>query len=143
MIAAEQWYQYQENYQKYGFDMKPKTERKKPEPKKRAFSEKDKMRILALIVALGVLFIGMIITTAFAATIQYNTNTIIKENHVIQTEIENLEVKLHVASNIEAVETKAVEQGMVYPKTNQVVHLSDSEKVPEGFAQMMKNQAYN
>lgn len=143
MIAAEQWYQYQENYQKYGFDMKPKTERKKPEPKKRAFSEKDKMRILALIVALGVLFIGMIITTAFAATIQYNTNAIINENHVIQTEIENLEVKLHVATNIEAVETKAVEQGMVYPETNQVVHLSASEKVPEGFAQMMKNQAYN
>lgn len=143
MIAAEQWYQYQENYQKYGFDMKPKTQRKKPEPKKRVFSSKDKMHILALIIALGVLFVGMIITTAFAATIQYNTNKIIKENNEIQAEIENLEVKLNVATNIEAIEAKAEAQGMVYPETGQIVRLSVSEKAPEGFAQMMKNQAYN
>ena len=143
MIAAEQWYQHQENYQKYGLDMKPRTERKKPVPQKRVFTEKDKMRLLVLIVALGVLFVGIIISTAFAATIQYNTNKIIQENHVIQTEIENLEVQLHAATNIEAVETKAAAIGMVYPEADQVVHLSASQTPPDGFAQMMKNQAYN
>lgn len=143
MIAAEQWYQYQENYQKYGLDMKPKTERKRPQPKKRVFTGKDKMRVLVLVAALGVLFIGMIISTAFAATIQYNTNKLIQENHVIQTEIENLEVSLYAATNIEAIETKAAAQGMVYPEMSQVVHISADAAPPEGFAQMMKNQAYN
>lgn len=143
MIAAEQWYQYQEDYQKYGLDMKPKKERKRQAPKKRVFSANDKMRLIVLIIAMGVLFIGMIITTAFAATIQYNTNRLIEENHVIQTEIENLEIKLHTATNIEALEGKAVAQGMVYPEAGQIIHLSSSEKPPEGFAQMMKNQAYN
>ena len=143
MIAAEQWYQHQENYQKYGIDMKPKTVRKKPVPQKRVFTEKDRVRLLALIIVAGVLFVGMIISTAFAATIQYKTNNIIKENHVIQTEIENLEVQLYAATNIEAIETKATEQGMVYPAAQQVVHLSADNGAPEGFAQMMKNQAYN
>ncbi len=143
MIAAEQWYQHQESYQKYGLDMKPRTERKKPVPQRRVFTERDRARILALIIALGVLFVGMIISTAFAATIQYQTNNIIKENHVIQTEIENLEMQLHAATNIEAIETKAAAQGMVYPTSQQVVHLSADSKVPDDFAQMMKNQAYN
>lgn len=143
MIAAEQWYQHQENYQKYGLDMKPRTERKRPEPQKRVFSDKDRARLLVLIAAMGVLLVGMIISTAFAATIQYNTNKIIAENHVIQTEIENLEVQLHAATNIEAIETKAAALGMVYPETKQVVHISASANPPEGFAQMMKNQAYN
>ena len=143
MIAAEQWYQHQENYQKYGLDMKPRTERKKPQPQKRVFTGKDKMRVLALVVVMGVLFVGMIITTAFAASIQYNTNTLIKENHIIQTEIENMEVKLLAATNVEALETKAVAQGMVYPAAGQVVHLSAGGETPDGFAQMMKNQAYN
>jgi len=143
MIAAEQWYQHQENYQKYGFDMKPRTERKKPQPQKRTFTDKDRIRMLVLVAAMGVLFVGMIITTAFAATIQYNTNRIIQENHVIQTEIENLEVKIHAATNVETIETKAAAQGMVYPAAGQVVHLSAASEVPDGFAQMMKNQAYN
>ena len=143
MIAAEQWYQHQENYQKYGLDMKPRTERKKPVPQKRVFTDRDRARLLVLIAAMGVLLVGIIISTAFAATIQYNTNKIIAENHVIQTEIENLEVQLHAATNIEAIETKATALGMAYPEANQVVHLTASAEAPEGFAQMMKNQAYN
>ena len=28
MMAAEKWYEYQDSYKRYGFDMKPKTEKK-------------------------------------------------------------------------------------------------------------------
>ena len=144
MIAAEQWYQHQENYQKYGLDMKPKTERRKPQPQKRVFTEKDMARILALIIAVGVLCVGMIITTSFAAQIKYDTNAMLESNHVLESEIGSLNVKLHAATSIEAIENKATEDlGMVYPKNKQVVYL-DSAKVPEdGFAQTMKKQAYN
>ena len=77
MIAAEKWYEYQENYQKYGFDMKPKEPRKKVKKPKPGISAKDKMRLLALTVVVGVLCIGLIVTTAFAATIKYETNNLI------------------------------------------------------------------
>ncbi len=144
MIAAEQWYQHQENYQKYGLDMKPKTPRRKPEPQKRVFTEKDMIRILALIVIVGVLCVGMIITTSFAAQIKYDTNQMLQSNHVLESEIGNLNVKLYAATSIDTVEKKATEDlGMVYPKNSQVVYI-DGDKVPEkGFAQTMKKQAYN
>lgn len=144
MIAAEQWYQHQENYQKYGLDMKPRTERKKPQPQKRTFTQKDRARLLVLIMVMGVLFVSMIISTAFAASIKYKTNKMVNSNHVVQTEIENLNVKLYSATGIEAIEMKAVEElGMVYPDNGQIVYLGANEKAPDGFAQMMKNQAYN
>lgn len=143
MIAAEQWYQQQEKYQKYGLDMKPKTPRKKPKPKKKGISGKDKMRILGILVAAGVICVGIIISTAFGATIQYKTNQIIAQNHELETEIEALTVKMHTANNIEALETKATEElGMVYPSSKQIRYLTGNEKVPEGFAQKMKEQAY-
>lgn len=144
MIAAEQWYQQQENYQKYGLDMKPQTPRKKPQPKKKALSNKDKLRILVVMMAAGVIAIGMIISTAFCASIKYKTNNIIEENHVLQSEIENLTVQIYTSSNLEAIESKATEElGMVYPESSQIVYLANGEKAPEGFAQKMKEQAYN
>ena len=144
MIAAEQWYQHQESYQKYGLDMKPKTERKKPQPQKRVFTEKDKVRILALIIAVGILCVGMIITTSFAAQIKYDTNSKLAENHLLEAEIGGLNVELYAATSIDTVEKKATKSlGMVYPENKQVVYIS-GKKVPEdGFAQTMKNQAYN
>jgi len=144
MIAAEQWYQHQESYQKYGLDMKPKTERRKPQPQKRVFTEKDKARILALILAVGILCIAMIITSSYAAQIKYKTNSVLTENHMLESEIGNLNVQLYAATSIDTVEKKATKKlGMVYPKNSQVMYIS-SDKIPEsGFAQTMKKQAYN
>ena len=124
--------------------MKPRTERKKPQPQKRVFTEKDRVRVLSLILAVGILCIGMIITTSFAAQIKYDTNKMLENNHLLEAEIGSMTVALHAATSIETVEEKATEDlGMVYPKNKQVVYV-DGEKVPEdGFAQTMKKQAYN
>lgn len=144
MIAAEKWYEYQENYQKYGFDMKPKTPRKKPKRQNSGITAKDKMRLLLLTVVVGILCIGLIITTAFAASIQYETNQIIQQNHELEAEIENLNVTLYSESNIEAIEKKAMsKQGMVYPAAGQVVYLTKDDLPKEGFADIMRKQAYN
>ena len=144
MIAAEQWYQHQENYQKYGLDMKPKTQRRKPQPKKMTFTEKDMFRTLLLIIVTGVVLIGMIITTSFAAQIKYNTNKMLEENHLLEAEIGNMTVELYAATSIDTVEKSATGKlGMVYPTNEQIIYI-DGDKVPEdGFAQTMKKQAYN
>ena len=144
MIAAEQWYQHQENYQKYGLDMKPKTQRKKPQPKRMTFTEKDMFRTLVLIIVIGLVLIGMIITTSFAAQIKYNTNKMLEENHLLEAEIGNMTVELYAATSIDTVEKRATGKlGMVYPANEQIVYIN-GDKVPEdGFAQTMKKQAYN
>ena len=123
MIAAEKWYEYQENYQKYGFDMKPKQPRKKVKKNKNRVTAKDKVRLMALTVVVGVVCIGLIITTAFAASIKYSTNRIIEENNALEAEIENLNVKIYSSNNI--------------------VYLSKGEKPDKGFAATLKEQAYN
>ena len=83
-------------------------------------------------------------TRSFAAKIKYDTNAMLGQNHVLESEIGSLNVKLYAATSIETIESKATDDlGMVYPKSKQVVYL-DSAKVPDdGFAQTMKKQAYN
>lgn len=43
MIAPERWYEYQKNYQKYGFDMKPQ-----PEPEQRKSVQELYVRLQCL-----------------------------------------------------------------------------------------------
>lgn len=144
MIAAEKWYEYQENYQKYGLDMKPKQPKRKPKQKKVMISSKDKARLLMLTVVAGVLCIGLIISTAYAASIKYSINQTIKANAALEAEIEMLNVKIYSTNNIEAIEKKATgELGMVYPKSKQIVHLSKKQTPSSDFAASLKKEAYN
>ncbi|MCI8648041.1 MAG: hypothetical protein HFE76_14905 [Firmicutes bacterium] len=144
MIAAEKWYEYQENYQKYGFDMKPERPRKPKRKPKSTITAKDKLRILVFTLVLGVLCIGLIVTTAYAASIKYDTNQLIKENSALEAEIENLNVEIYSVNNIEAIEQKATKkQGMVYPSSKQIVYLTEDEKPDMGFAKTLRKQAYN
>lgn len=147
MMAAEKWYEYQDSYKRYGLDMKPKTMKKENIRTKSssAINAKDKFRLLLLTVFVGVLCIGLILATAYAASVKYHINSMLKETQVVQGEIENLNVKIESASNIQIIETKATELGMVYPDpaSDQLVYLDGSKETGKDFAQVLKEQAYN
>ena len=107
MIDAERWYEYQKNYQKYGFDMKPRPEpeleprrHRKRRVKKVAvpFGNGKKIAFSAVLVT-GIIMIMLIIVTAYAANIRYDINTMIKENNALTGEIENLQAKLYSTNN--------------------------------------------
>lgn len=144
MIAAEKWYEYQDSYKRYGLDMKPE-EKKHYKPKSKSIvSAKDRFRLLLLTVIAGILCVGLIISTAYAAQLKYDINTIISENAVIEGEIQNLNVKIKQESNITTIEEKAMtELGMVYPTGNQVVYLEEEKEIAKDFAVLLKEQAYN
>jgi len=145
-MAAEKWYEYQDSYKRYGLDMKPRAEKKEIRSKRSSsvINAKDKFRLLLLTAFIGVLGVGLILSTAYAASIQYNINTMIKENRVIQGEIENLNVKIESASNIQIVEARAAaELGMVYPVAEQLVFIDGSKETVKDFALVLKEQAYN
>ncbi|QIB70101.1 hypothetical protein Ami103574_12715 [Aminipila butyrica] len=144
MMPAEKWYEYQDNYKKYGFDMKPKKPQKVKVKKKSSVTPKDRIAILFLTVVVGGLCVSAIIMTAYAASVKYDINNIIKENQVIIGEIENLTVQLNKANNIQAIEYKATtELGMVYPDPNDFVYISAEEKPVKDFALLLKEEAYN
>lgn len=147
MMAAEKWYEYQDSYKRYGLDMKPRTVKKeniKSKSQSSTINAKDKSRLLMLTVLIGVLCIGVILSTAYAASVKVHINTMIKENAVIQGEIENLNVKIESASNIQIVESRAVtELGMVYPTSEQLVFINGTKEKVKDFALALKEQAYN
>jgi len=146
MMAAEKWYEYQDSYKRYGIDMKPKTVKKesiKSNNSNTGINAKDKFRLLLLTAFIGVLCIGLILTTAYAASVKYHINTMIKENAVLQGEIENLNVKIESASNIQIVEAKATQLGMVYPTPEQLIYIDGSKGTVKDFALVLKEQAYN
>ncbi len=123
MISAEKWYEYQENYKQYGFDMKPRTQKKISEVNvKSGINAKDKALLVALVLILGIICIGMILTTSYCAKLQYNTNRVVKSNMEIQGEIENLNVQIKSAVSLETLEYKGINQlGMVYPFEEQYI----------------------
>lgn len=144
MIPAEQWYEYQESYKKYGFDMKPRETKVSKQKPKAVISAKDKTRLIMLIVFLGTLCIGIIVSTAYAAKLQYDINTILNENNILQGEIDNLNVAIKKESNIAIIEEKATsELGMIYPQGSQIVRLGEKKVEVSDFAMTLKEQAYN
>ncbi|QHI73040.1 cell division protein FtsL [Aminipila terrae] len=144
MMPAEQWYEYQDSYKKYGFDMKPKKVRTVKQKKKSSVTSKDRVAMIFLTIVIGALCVSVIITTAYAASIKYNINDIIKKNEVITGEIENLTVQLNQANNIQAIEYKATTQlGMVNPDPNDFIYVTPKEKPAKDFALLLKEEAYN
>ena len=144
MMEAEKWYEYQDSYKKYGIDMKPRYEQIERPKTKSGLSSKDRSRLLMLTVIVGVLCVGIIISTAYAAQLKYQINSIIEENQVIEGEIQNLKVDIQTASSITSIEDKAMtELGMVYPENGQIVYLAGEQENSRDFATIIKNQAYN
>ncbi len=144
-MQAANWYQYEESYRKYGFDMKPE-QLNRPKPKPAAgtgIAAKDKKRLLALTVILGAMCIAIIISVAFAATLQYQINRITLENTEISREIEDINIKLQTANSVTVLEKKASGKlGMKYPSASQIVYVSDIT-APKDFAATVKEEAYN
>lgn len=147
MIAAEKWYEYQKDYQKYGLDMKPKKKRASNENKKKSASAmtlREKSQIMILTVIVSMLSVGLIASTAYSAKIKYNINNLVKQSAVIEGEIENLNVKIKSQSNIQIIEEKAKTQlGMVYPTVDQYVYISQEDIPIKDFALALKQEAYN
>ena len=148
MMAAEKWYEYQDTYKRYGIDMKPRTVKKvnniKSKNSNTGINAKDKFRLILLTVFAGVLCVGLILSTAYAASVKFHINSLIKENAVIQGEIENLNVKIESASNIQIIEARAAaELGMMYPTVDQLVYIDTDKETVKDFALVLKEQAYN
>lgn len=145
MIAAEKWHEYQCNYSKYGFDMKPCEPKKYRDEKKDSIfliTKKDKAMLLLSTVMVGILCISMILLTAYSTSINYHLNEATQQNLAIQTEIENLSLEIEKVNNLATIEEKAFALGMTYPTTSQFVYMNDDTPEIKDFALLLKENAY-
>ncbi len=145
MVTAEKWYEYEENYIKYGLDLGTDVRRKKaPKAKRHIASAKDRKRGMVYIILLAAVCVGVVISSAYAATLKCEINSIIAANTDIEREIETLTVEIKTANNISAIETKAInELGMVYPTSAEIVYVIEEDEPATDFAMLLKDQAYN
>lgn len=142
MITAEQWYEYQGNYSKYGFDMKPRVTVPKRTVVRTTVIDRRKLMIFILVV--GCIFIAAIVASAYAASIAYSNNELKSEINMLQGEVDALSIEIESASNIQTIEKKATtELGMVYPREDQYVEIAGQEAPGNDFALLLKEAAFN
>ncbi len=157
MVAAEKWYEYEDNYRKYGIDMRPANEdfvkrSRKSKTKVRAnvctksgqLVAKDRGRLLVYMVVLAAVCIGVVISGAYAATLKYNINSIIAENEEMTKDIETLDVQIKIANGISTIENRALgELQMIYPDTTQIVYVEEQfAEANINLGVLLKDQAY-
>lgn len=153
MIEAERWYEYQKRYQKYGFDMRPESEsnpaparkpRQRTTTKPAVSSADSKKMIFTGVMIVGALMIMLIIVTAYAANIRYDINSMIKENNVLEGEIENLQAQMYTTNNINYIENKATDElKMTYPSADDKIYITMDDVPEEGFSDVLKQKTYN
>ncbi len=102
-----------------------------------------KRMLFALVILMGIVGLGMVVLTAYAAEVKYHTNTTLRENEILRGEIENLKVQVNGANNIQALEVKAQnELGMVYPGPEELIFIAGEEEPPADFAMLIRTEAY-
>jgi cell division protein FtsL len=142
MITAEQWYEYQGNYSKYGFDMKPRVSVPKRTVVRTTVIDRKKLMVFILVV--GCIFIATIVASAYAASIAYSNNQLKTEINMLQGEVDALSIDIESASNVQTIERKAINQlGMVYPRDDQYVEIAGQEAPGSDFALLLKKAAFN
>ena len=75
---------------------------------------------------------------------RFEINQTIRDNNALTGEIENLQVKIYTANNVNYIEKKAKSDlGMVSPKEKSRVYIAADDIPEQGFADMLKEKAYN
>lgn len=152
MIAPEQWYEYQQQYQKYGLEMKPRESREHRERRRLAAKKassvelslgKDSRVLLGLILAVVVSMIMLIVMTAYAASIRYDISVMDAENSALWDEIKNLQSSQTTMNGVGYIEKRASKElGMITAGTDEIVYISSDDIPPAGFAEVLKAKAY-
>lgn len=111
--------------------------------KQTAVTASDKRKLLSFIIMIGILGVIILSIHAYCSIIKHDINKINSETAAIQTEIENIQVNIEKARNINTIEQKALnELGMIYPTSDQFVYITGDEEDVQDFAQLIKENAY-
>lgn len=153
MIPAEEWYQYQEQYQKYGLDMRPQETEEHRRQRRQAAKlaalgleinlRRDRKAAMILLLAVVMTMILVIVMTAYAASIRYEINAVQSQNNLLWDEIKNLQSNESTKNGVGYVEKRAnKELGMISAGTDKCVYITSDDVPAAGFADVLKAKAY-
>ena len=102
-----------------------------------------KFKVIAGFLLIFALLLSMIGITAYNSKIQYDINKLNAQIAETQKEIQNLQVQIKTAANITNPESRAIELGLTYPTSDQIVFLETEEGGIEDFALALMESAYH
>lgn len=110
---------------------------------KEVLSSSTAFKLVASMIVVGIIFIGIVLLGARATQLQYNINTLERENLDLENQITMLGIEIDSTVSFESVEDYAVNKlGMKYPKQNQVVYLSEDATVDQNLANVIREKIY-
>lgn len=144
MQSAEKRRTAEKQYREYGFDVRPKVVRKTRQQRSSAKAAAiDRGRLLILLFVVGLICLGIIITAAWGASINYTNNQLRDSNAELQSEVDTLQVQLQSENNIAKIQQEATgELNMQFAEGDSYVDLSNQGDVPDDLAVVLKENAY-
>lgn len=106
-------------------------------------TRKDKWRILLAIVLIGAMMLSVVAIKGYSTRLRYNINTAEKKIQECERQIQELEVQIRSANNINNLETRALEMGLIYPNFDQIIYLQSSQENTSELALALKESVYN
>ena len=104
---------------------------------------KYKVKVVAELLLIFALLLAVIGITAYNSKIQYDINKLNNQIAETQKEIQNLQVQIKTAANITNLESRAIDLGLIYPTSDQIVFLATEEGDIEDFALALMESAYH
>ena len=105
-------------------------------------NRRDLIRVILLMIVTCVFAIAIVWISAWSSELQYDINTINSQIQQTEREVQNLQVQIKQASNINNLQTRAEEMGMVYPSFDQIAYLDSGEPAIVDFATALKQTVY-
>lgn len=105
-------------------------------------TRRDRFRLIVLMVVICVFCIAIVGISAWSAELQYDINKINSQIQQTEREVQNLQVMIKKASNINNLQSRAEELGMVFPGFDQIAYLDTGEPEIVDFATALKQTVY-
>ncbi|MEE3362762.1 MAG: cell division protein FtsL [Anaerovoracaceae bacterium] len=146
MMTASEWNRQHKAYEEdgYGYDINVQPKHRSKEHTGVVLLARDKLFILRAILLIGIMCIGVVITSAFVASVTYQNNQLKAQNAALQSEVDTLQTQVDSATNLSTVASKASDKlGMVFPDGRSYVEITSADKTQDGFAASLKKQAFD
>lgn len=146
MMTASEWNRKHQAYEdgEYGYDIQVQPKHRSSKRTGVVLSARDKRFILRSILIIGIMCIGVVITSAFVASVTYQNNELKAQNQALQSEVDSLQMEVDSATNLSTIASKASDKlGMVYPEGSKYVEITSADKTQTNFAASLKKQAYD
>jgi len=88
----------------------------------------DKIKIIAVLIALTALCLMLVATTAYSTSLQYDINSINSQISESQWTQRNLEAEIKSANTLSSLEKEALELGLIYPSFDEIIYINDSSE---------------